>query len=488
MIHIQTRKFKLTILNFLVFSVVAFAQKETKNFTETFKVNSDVEVDINTSYADVKFETWNKNTVEVEATIEVEGLSKEEAEEYFKSWNFEAVGNSSKVSVTTRPMHWSPQNQDITLVSDFDFDFDLENVVPAEVIIPEIPPLPPLPPLPVNFENFSFDYEAYKQDGDKYLERWKKSFNENFNEDFKANLDKWKQEVEKQREAVQIHKKEIEEYRNEIRQQHTETMEKHRAAMKDAAEERKKAMHEQRIIIKKSINEAQEATREAMDELRESGSKPNVFYFSSGTNKKLKVKKTIKIKMPKKAKIKMNVRHGEVTLAENYENINAILSHTRFMAVVIDGENSVIEASYSPLKVENWNYGELKVNYVKEVDLKNVKSMKLTSRSSDVVIGTISEDAILNNSFGNLNINNIQEGFKHLEIILDNSDATLFLPQSVAYDFHCSATDSKVEYPQRLSIDVTKKYSNQLAKGYNISDNNSKTVSIVATLSNVKIK
>src|SRR5690606_3878558 len=126
--------------------------------------------------------------------------------------------------------------------------------------------------------------------------------------------------------------------------------------------------------------------------------------------------------------------------------------------------------------------------YVKEVDLKNVKSMKLISRSSDVVIGTISEDAILNNSFGNLNIHSIQEGFKRLEIILDNSDATLFLPQSVAYDFHCSSTDSKVEYPQRLNIDVTKKYSNQLAKGYNISDDNSKSVSIVATLSNVKIK
>src|SRR5690606_15720967 len=100
--------------------------------------------------------------------------------------------------------------------------------------------------------------------------------------------------------------------------------------------------------------------------------------------------------------------------------------------VVIDGEDSVIEASYSPVKVENWNYGELKVNYVKEVDLNNVKSMKLISRSSDVVIGTISEDAIINNSFGNLNIKNIQEGFKRLEIILDNSDATMVLPQSVA--------------------------------------------------------
>src|SRR5690606_36465115 len=116
-------------------------------------------------------------------------------------------------------------NRDITLVSDFDFDF--VNVLPAEApyitVLPEVPPLPPLPPLAVNFENFSFDYEAYKQDGDKYLERWKKSFNENFNEDFKANLDKWKRDVEEQRKAVQTHIKEIEEYRNEIHKRNMET-------------------------------------------------------------------------------------------------------------------------------------------------------------------------------------------------------------------------------------------------------------------------
>ena len=51
----------------------------------------------------------------------------------------------------------------------------------------------------------------------------------------------------------------------------------------------------------------------------------NIFFLSNG-GKNLKIKKTIKIKMPKKAKLKLNVRHGEVTLASTSENIHAKLS------------------------------------------------------------------------------------------------------------------------------------------------------------------
>src|SRR5690606_36835041 len=113
---IQLHKYKMLLMTFLAFSLMAFAQKETKNFKETFNVNKDVLVDINTAHADIEFETWNKNVVEVEAILEVEGLSKQQAEEYFKSWNFEVVGNSKKVTITTKPIHWSPHKSDVTFV------------------------------------------------------------------------------------------------------------------------------------------------------------------------------------------------------------------------------------------------------------------------------------------------------------------------------------------------------------------------------------
>ncbi|UOB18015.1 DUF4097 family beta strand repeat-containing protein [Abyssalbus ytuae] len=486
--HIHNLKFKLFVVNFIVFSALVFAQKETKTYKESYKVNNDVVIDINTSYADIEFETWNRNTVEVEAVLEVEGLSKEEAEEYFKEWNLHVTGNSSKVSISAKTNNRIVRGDDFTYIStdghefDFDFDFDIPEpptveIAPFVVEMPHVPSVPPLPPLPLNFDSFSFDYEAYKKDGDKYLEEWKEEFNKHFNEDFRENLEEWKKQVDEQRKAVEGRKKEIEKYREEMQQKRQEIREKQH-----------EIREKQRVVLQEARERAKEARNEAMSKMREERTKPNVFFLSTGKNKNLKVKKTIKIKMPKKAKLKMNVRHGEVKLADNFKSINATLSHTRLLATVVDGENSVIEASYSPVKVENWNYGELKVNYVKNVNLQNVKSVKLLSKSSDVIIGKISEDAIIDCSFGNLNVDNIGADFKQFEVTLDNSDAIIVLPQNGAFDFYCSSSDSKVEYPERLNLAISKKYSNEQAKGYNQNKNSSKNVSIVATFSDVKIK
>ena len=57
-----------------------YAQKFEKKFTENFNVNKDVEVAINASNTEINVTTWNKNEVQVKAYIEIEGLSKEEAE------------------------------------------------------------------------------------------------------------------------------------------------------------------------------------------------------------------------------------------------------------------------------------------------------------------------------------------------------------------------------------------------------------------------
>lgn len=506
--HIQTHKFSILITCFLAFSVMAFAQKQRKEYKETFNVNDDVVIDVNTSHADIEFETWNKNIVEVEATLEVEGLSKEEADEYFKSWAFEVVGNSSKVSVSTRPSHWKHRRSNVSYVSseNFDFDFHFDDVIAPDVEIapfvieipeiPEIAPLPPLPLLPMNFNSFSFDYEAYKRDGDKYLEAWKKEFNENFDEDFKENLEEWKMQIEKHRMVLEEHKMEMERRRDEMQERHKERRKKQEKAREkrelirnEARNSRRDALEEARNARREVLEETRNNRRETIIEIRKNRDRePNIFYFSSdGHDKNLKVKKTIKIKLPKNARLKMNVRHGEVKLAENYENINAILSHTKLLASVIDGKNSVIEASYSPVLVENWNYGELKVNYVKNVDLKNVKSVKLVSKSSNIVIGNISEDAVINGSFGNLSIEKVQDEFKRLEIVLDNTDAIIVLPSS-AFDFYSSSSDSKITYPKRLKLEITKKYSNQLAKGFSENKNSNKNVRLIAAFSDVIIK
>jgi len=54
-----------------------------------------------------------------------------------------------------------------------------------------------------------------------------------------------------------------------------------------------------------------------------------------------KIKKTIKIKMPKGAKLKVNVRHGELKFA-NVSNLKADLSHSKLVANSIGGSSTSV--------------------------------------------------------------------------------------------------------------------------------------------------
>ncbi|MCM5661642.1 hypothetical protein [Galbibacter mesophilus] len=474
----------------LLTSAGMYAQTETKTYKESFNVNDDVVVDVNTSYADVTFDTWNKNKVEIEAIIEVEGLSKEDAAAYFKKWGFTAQGNSNKVTIKTSSGSRWGHGKDVVFVTDSDnmvFAFnDSIHMAPMPPMppLPEmdsliiIPPMPPMPPLPFDFDNFSFDYEAYKKEGDAYLEKWKKQFNESFDEEVKANLEEWKKEVKEHQTEWQVVRKEMVKEREQMQ----------------------KEREKQRIEIRKIQKEAHKAAREAHAAARETqakimrwnvapgGQSPNVFFYdSSKDDKNVKVKKTIKIKIPKGAKLKMNVRHGEVTLAENYSNINATLSYTRLHAPMVTGESSFIEASYSPLVVERWNKGELKANYAEAINLKQVKSIKLTSKSSNVVIENLTGDAIINGSFGDLSVGAVSNDFSNLNIVLDNSDAKLSLPKT-AFTFYSNASNSSIKYPKSLILKVSKQYNNEVANGYFSQKNSNRTINLVANFSNVVLQ
>ncbi|MCX2680212.1 hypothetical protein OOZ15_09705 [Galbibacter sp. EGI 63066] len=479
--NLQHKKFKVFFLLMLMTFFVS-AQKQTKTYKESFDVNDDVLIDINTSYADVEFDTWNTNKVEIEAVIEIEGVSKEEAEKYFKDWNFKAKGNNSKVSISTSNALRSWHHGDNIMVLstdsldfDFDFDFDFPDSIPMPPMPPmppmdslmvraPMPPMPPMPPLPFNFDSFTFDYEAYKKDGDKYMKEWKKKFNESFDEEAKANMEEWKERAEEHQAEWAERRKEMEEKFEHLRSE------------------------DGRAELRQRMQEAREAMKEAHEEIQKNRERVFIYSRSFDSNdKNLKVKKTIKIKMPKDARLKMNVRHGEVKLAENATNIHATLSYTRLLAPRVDGENSVIEASYSPVRVNDWNQGELRVNYVRDVDLKKVNSMKLISKSSNVAIQRFTGDAVINGSFGNLEIEEIADSFNTLNIILDNSEASLTLPK-VGFNFFSNASNSAVTYPHQLVLDVSKKYNNEVATGYGVQKNSNKTVNLVATFSDVKLQ
>ncbi|MGB2758949.1 MAG: hypothetical protein WBC58_03250, partial [Maribacter stanieri] len=173
----------------LLSSTGLIAQAESKTFQERFIVAEDAVVNINTSYADIEFETWDKDEVAITATITLEGATKEEAEDYFKNSPIEILGNSKEVKVSSKS-----KNNDFFANFDSNSDFDFNNMrieVPEiasfVVAVPQIAPFPEMPPLPQT-DAFIFNYEEYQEDGDKYMKKWQKNFEKSFDKKHQKRL------------------------------------------------------------------------------------------------------------------------------------------------------------------------------------------------------------------------------------------------------------------------------------------------------------
>lgn len=455
--------YKLSTLLIWLFAIQVQAQKESKTFRESFPVNKDVTIEVNTSHTDVEFETWDKNTVEVVATIETDGTSREEAEKYFKNWKFEATGDKNKVSVSTRPGNiWIHNGMDMDSMN---FSF----VMPELPDIPEIPeipdlsdiPVPPIPPMPpkvLDMANLSFDYEAYRKEGDKYMEAWKEKWQKAFNEDFKKQMESW-------RERMETHQKHMKENTQKIKIDREKIKEQARKAREVAEKARKKAI---------------EASKEAV----KNGEQSFFYFYSNGKETEVNVKKRILIKMPEGAKLKINVRHGEVKLAENSENIRATLSHASLWANKVNGKETSIETSYAPVLVQNWNGGKLKVNYVREVDLENVNSLELISNSSDVTVKNLFHTGHIQGNFGKLQIDHIGDNFSRLDVVLDNTNAVIVLPES-GFRVVLNGDNSEIKLPSRLKVSTTREGNNTSIKGYHRNSDSDKHITLQAKYSEV---
>ena len=205
----------------LTTSLALFAQKQSKNFKETFNVKKGAVVELNASHANIDVSTWGKNQVQVEATIEIDGLTKEEAQKYFKDFKFEALGNSSKVRIDIGGNSFNFGDNDFII-------FDPENIVIPDIVIPEIDipdfnfkmPEINIPEIDfdipdmdmerfiMDFDDIEFDFDRYSKDGNNYFFRWKDSVRdikiknkkewEKFkkSEDYKA----WKADMKKNNE------------------------------------------------------------------------------------------------------------------------------------------------------------------------------------------------------------------------------------------------------------------------------------------------
>ncbi|MFS4456269.1 hypothetical protein [Maribacter sp. 2304DJ31-5] len=472
----------IIVLGFFTISSGIHAQKQSKTFKESFNVGADAVLDINTSYADIEFETWDKGVVEILTIIELEGATKKEAGDYFENEPIKILGNSKKIAVTSRSHKIGFFGN-----QDFDFDFDdlhieIPEVAPFVVEIPEIAPFPEIMEMPVMplMEGFQFDYGEYKKDGEKYMKKWQKNFEKNFNKKHQKKLEEWAEKMEKRAKEMENRMEEREHKRMKIIEKR-EALAANREAKRIEQREKIKEAHK----VRKA---ARERARVIVLDRDDRDDAPNVFYFSSdGEHKNFKIKKTIKIKMPKSTRIKMNVRHGEVKLAEDTRNLNATLSHSSLWGTVIDGNETNVLASYSPLIVQKWNNGLLKANYSKSISLAEVLNLRLQATSSDVTIDKLVKNAYIKNDFGPLRIVGIDKDFEEVDISLKNAELEFPLPSS-ATTIYVKGTSSKLSTPANLKLSQTKNGNTVIHRGFHLRNDNKRSIMINAQYSDVVVQ
>ena len=462
----RTIRLKYVMLSLLFITAGSFAQ--TRKLNKSYKTSSNVNIEVDSRHTNIIIENWDRNEVQIEAYLDGEAGDKEMTKKLLESWKLETSSANGKVKIESGGAPGMNMDMNIDMAalegSLSELPALLEPLM-TDLVGPILSNIAknPLPPgFADDMEGMNFDYEAYKKDGDKYLEKWEAKFEKKFGKEYEAKMEKWAEEMEKNSEKWE---KEYE------------------VKMEAWGKDFEKDMEAWGEDFGKKMEIWGEQFGKQFEAQFENGDK-NVFIMGDG--KDFKFKKIIKLKIPKDAKLELNVRHGELKLGSNIKNLKADLSHSRFSANRISGNNTHVKAAYTPVKVAYWDYGVLTTDFVKNCRLDKVVSIKLESNSSDVVINELQKTGVLTGSFGKLDINELGAGFETLNISLENSDLELKIPDT-AFNFTFNGMQSSIKHPSGLKLKSTKSYDNEILNGYNRSREGNSNITIKANFSDVLI-
>jgi hypothetical protein len=510
---------KLTAVLLLLITSITVAQDRYK---ESFKIGKDAMVTVDVAYADVVFETWNKDIVEVEAYIEGKDLSEKDKKDLFKDWKFDVLGNSKKVVVTSNSGSNWQSFESLNNLEGLESLSGLEALkslgdLDWNIVVPNVPDYKEFPKWPFNDErphvksgdhysnynvkngiHISFDTDEYEKDKQKYVDKLNKKYKSRATV---KQVDSWLRDVDNWAEGFEnVMEDWGEKFGREFELKFGPEFEKKMEAWGEAFGKDMEAWGEK---FGKNMEEWGESFGKDIEKWAEQFEDKDGDYSKTVTtdaqgNKNISIKtsksdtpasnrakKKIIIRLPKGTKTDINVRHGEVKMADVY-NINATFNYASFAANSIDGGKSLINASYAPVSVNNWIEGELKVNYVDDCKLNNVGSINLQANSSDVNINTINKNAYLSGSFGDLTIYKVSNNFETLDIVLENTDANIKIPNT-AFSFYFNGKKSRFSAPNSLEISKNVNGGRVVLDGF-YKSKSSKKVNINASYSNVNLQ
>ena len=207
------------------------------------------------------------------------------------------------------------------------------------------------------------------------------------------------------------------------------------------------------------------------------------YNYSDKTHSNI-VNKIIKVSVPKGVRLRLNTRHGDVQLAERAVNVRASLSHTKLSANIVEGNQTFIKSSYSPVSIREWNSGRLVVNYVKNCRIQKAKNLLINADSSNIFIQELEENGAIAGSFGVINIMNLGESFSTLDLAVEKCDFKLNLPQT-AFNLSYSGAQSIIALPKTLEINTRKNFGNVFVNGFQKTRSTNKMITINAKYSEI---
>lgn len=459
-------KLNITIVLSILYSTGLVAQNTLDKLKEKFTVQNDVTVTLNTSYTNVIFETWNRNTVEVEAYLQGENLTEGDSQRFIDNWRINASGNSNEITVSSTAINSREERASSSSLSMRKELQELKMLAPmiTELLGPMMENIAnnPMPSaLKETKANFQFDYGKYKEDEEKYLKQWENQIHEKFGDNSKYLMEdlsnKFKENAKKIETQIQAGGTQF------------------GGNTKPWGEDFGKQMEAWASQFSRGFDTQQ------------NNASVTVYRYTTSlvsTNKTGNAQRIVVIRMPKRAKLKLNIRHGDVKLADISHNVLASLSHSKLSANIIEGEQTFIKAAYSPVFVSQWNSGRLVINYVKNCRIQNAKNIQVNADSSNIFIQELDENGAISGSFGVITIANLGESFSTLNLSMENSDFKLKLPKA-AFNFSYSGAQSRISLPKTLETNMSRNFGNLFINGFQKTRSTDKAITINAKYSDI---
>ncbi len=439
------------------------AQNRQPKLSEKFVVNNDVKVNLNTSHTQIIFETWNKNSVEIEAYIEGDNITEDNKERLLQNWKIEALGNSREITINSITGNfWSGDLSESNVKNSDLPEFRRLEPMISDMLRPilkniENNPMPSA--LSENLASMNFDTDKFRENEEKYIKQWGDQIKEQFGDNYESVVKSWTKELSKNAGSL------------------ASNVNLAVAPNDWAGEEFARRMQAWASQFSGDLEITQT-----------NGTNVTVYRYSTNMNSSSgAIDRIVKVKMPKNALLKLNIRHGDVKLPEKVTNIIASLTHTSLEANMIGGDRTYIRASYSPVLIKQWNSGRLAVNYVKNCRIQNAKSLRVNADSSNIFIQELDGNGAISGSFGAITIANLSESFSTLDLAVENSDFKLKLPET-PYNIAYSGMQSRISLPKTIEVKARRNFGNVFVNGFNKTRDTDKVITINAKYSDIVLQ